>query len=173
MHNYTVVVGPGEDPADIEGLTDLEEVRRRIYRTGSYHLSRGDGGGMHMLELKIWKELNLDPRDKSWYEESGTFMLDSLLNADKTGRYHMIGSSTWTMHKSEIKNLKLLVTGPQNLYEMCLVSAARHPQLEYNRDLAEKFYDFVARPEGQRIIDQFGRQQYGTQLYYPDVIKNP
>ena len=173
MHNYTVVVGPLKDPAGIAGLTDLREVHERIFRTGSPYLSRGDGGGMHILELKIWKDLDLDPRGKSWYGESGTFMLDSLLNADKTGRYHMLDSSTWAMHKSKVKNLKLFVTGPANRYEMCLVNPDKHPNLNYNYDLAEKFYDFVAGPEGQGIIDRFGRLQYGESLYHPDAIKNP
>ena len=172
MHNYTVVVGPLKDPAGVAGLADLKEVHRRIFRTESPYLSRGDGGGMHMLEIKIWKELDIDPVGKYWYEESGTFMLESLLGADKSGRYYMLDSSTWTMHKSKVGNLRLLVTGPPNRYEMCLVDAGRHPALEYNYDLAKTFYEFVAGPEGQRIIGRFGRRQYGESLYHPDVIPN-
>ncbi|MBN2321466.1 MAG: tungsten ABC transporter substrate-binding protein [Acidobacteria bacterium] len=173
MHNYTVVVGPGKDPAGIAGLNDLSEVHRKIFLAGSSYLSRGDRGGMHMLELKIWKELDLNPRGQSWYKESGTFMLDSLLNADKTGRYHMLDSSTWAIHKSKVKNLELFVTGPPNRYEMCLVNPDKHPHLNYNYDLAKLFYDFVAGPEGQRIIARFGRREYGESLYHPDVITNP
>jgi tungstate transport system substrate-binding protein len=173
MHNYTVVVGPREDPAGIDDLADLKEVQRRIYQSGSPYLSRGDGGGMHILEMNIWKDLGLDPRGKDWYEESKTFMLASLFNADRSGRYHMLDSSTWTMNKSKVPNLKLFVTGPPNRYEICLVDADKHPHLAYNQDLAQMFYEFLTGLEGQKIIAGFGRFEYGEPLYYPDVIKNP
>ena len=173
MHNYTVVVGPVDDPAKIAGLTDLEEVHRRIFFAKAPYLSRGDGGGMHMLELKTWEALSLDPRFENWYEVSETFMLDSLRNADKSGQYHMLDSSTWTLHKSEMKGLKLLVKGPPNQYEMCLVSTKKHPNLKYNEDMAEKFYDFLISNDGQKIIADFGIEQYGEPVYYPNVIENP
>jgi ABC-type tungstate transport system permease subunit len=53
---------------------------------------------------------------------------------------------------------------------MCLVNTAKHPHLNYNQDLAVMFFEFVAGAEGQQIIRQFGRSQYGESLYHPDVI---
>jgi len=173
MHNYTVVVGPVDDPAKIAGLTNLEEVHRRIFFTKTPYLSRGDGGGMHMLELKTWEALSLDPRLENWYEVSNTFMLASLRHADKSGQYHMLDSSTWTLHKSEMKGLKLLVKGPPNHYEMCLVSTKKHPNLKYNEEMAEKFYAFLISNDGQKMIADFGIEQYGEPVYYPNVIENP
>lgn len=173
MHNFTVVVGPSNDPAGIAGLTDLNEVHKKIAQTKSPYLSRGDGGGMHILEMKTWKDLNIDPDGETWYQVSKKFMLASLLDSDKNGQYHMLDSSTWALHKSKTKNLKLLVKGPANEYEMCLVNAAKHPHLKYNGNLAEKFYDFLVSNEGQKIIAEFGVKQYGEPIYYPTVIKNP
>jgi tungstate transport system substrate-binding protein len=100
-------------------------------------------------------------------------MLASLQHADKSGQYHMLDSSTWALHKSEIKGLKLLVKGPPNQYEMCLVSTKKHPNLKYNQDMAEKFYEFLISNEGQKIIADFGIEQYGEPVYYPNVIENP
>jgi len=173
MHNYTVIVGPVSDPAKIGGLTEIKEAQKRIYQAKAPYLSRGDGGGMHILEIKTWKDLNLEPKGQSWYQVSSKFMLDSLLDSDRNGQYHMLDSSTWALHKSKVKGLKLLVKGPPNEYEMCLVSTAKNPNLKYNQDLAEKFYEFVISNEGQKIIAEFGKQQYGESLYYPAVIKNP
>jgi tungstate transport system substrate-binding protein len=173
MHNYTVVVGPAGDPAKISGLTDLREVQKRIYEAKAPYLSRGDGGGMDILEQNLWKELNVNPNGKPWYQVSGKFMLASLLDADKNGQYHMLDSSTWTLHKSKTKGLKILVKGPSNEYEMCLVSVAKHPHLQYNQGLAAQFYDFLIGNEGQKIIADFGVKEYGEPIYYPTAIKNP
>jgi tungstate transport system substrate-binding protein len=172
MHNYTIIIGPANDPAKISGLTDLKEAHKRISDTKSEYLSRGDGGGMHMLELKLWKDIGFDPSDKDWYEVSKAFMLQSMLNSDKNGQYHMLDSSTWAIHKSKCKNSILLVKGPPNEYEMCLVNAEKHPNLRYNQDLAEKFYDFAISARGQKMIADFGVEKYGESLYYPDAIKS-
>jgi tungstate transport system substrate-binding protein len=173
MHNFTIVVGPESDPAKIAGLSDLKDVHQRIFQAKSPYLSRGDGGGMDILEKKIWKELNADLQGESLYEVSNKFMLASLLDADRMGQYHMLDSSTWALHKSKAKGLKLLVKGPPNEYEMCLVSTAKHPNLKYNQALAEKFYDFLVGNEGQKIIAGFGVKEYGEPIYYPTVIRNP
>lgn len=173
MHNFTVVVGPPDDPAKIAGLTDIKEVQKRIYQAKAPYLSRGDGGGMHILEIKTWKDLNINPAGEKWYQVSGKFMLASLLDADQNGQYHMLDSSTWALHKAKTKILKLLVKGPANEYEMCLVSALKHPHLKYNYDLAEKFYEFLVSNEGQKIIAEFGVKEYGEPIYYPTAMKNP
>lgn len=173
MHNYTVVVGPEGDPANISGLSDLKEVQKKIFEAKAPYLSRGDGGGMNILEVKLWEELNLNPQGQDWYEVSNKFMLASLLDADKNGQYHMLDSSTWTLHKEKTRSLKLLVKGPPNEYEMCLVNTEKHPNLKYNKDLADMFYEFVISNEGQKIIAEFGVKQYGEPIYFPTVIKNP
>ncbi len=166
MNNFTVVVGPPDDPAKIAGLTDIKEVQRRIYETKSPYLSRGDGGGMDILERTTWKTLNVNPDGQPWYQVSKKFMLASLLAADKNSQYHMLDSSTWVLHKSKTKALKLLVKGPPNEYEMCLVSTEKHPHLQYNQDLAVKFYDFLTGSEGQKIISEFGVKEYGEPIYH-------
>jgi tungstate transport system substrate-binding protein len=171
MHNYTVIIGPANDPAKIAGLTDLKEAHKRISAAKSKYLSRGDGGGMHIIELKIWKDIGFNPAGKDWYEVSKEFMLQSMLNSDKNGQYHMLDSSTWAIHKSKCKHSKLLVKGPLNEYEMCLVNPEKHPNLKYNQDLAEKFYDFAISERGQKLIKNFGVEKYGESLYYPDAIK--
>ena len=173
MHNYTVIIGPANDPAKISGLTDLKKAHKRISAAKSKYLSRGDGGGMHLLELRTWKDAGIEPADKDWYEVSKAFMLQSMLDSDKNGQYHMLDSSTWAMHKSKCKNSKLLVKGPPNEYEMCLVNVEKHPNLRYNQELAQKFYDFAISDKGQKLISNFGIKKYGESLYYPDAIKNP
>lgn len=167
MHNYTIIVGPAADPAGIAGLSDLIEAHKRIFNAKAAYLSRGDGGGMHILEGKIWDTLRLNPQKATWYEISREFMLSSLLHADLHGQYHMLDSSTWALHKSKAPNLKRLVQGPPNQYEICLISAAKHANLQYNQALAEKFYEFMTGDDGSRIIAEFGIREYGEPIYFP------
>ncbi len=98
-------------------------------------------------------------------------MLESLMDANRGGEYHMLDSSTWALHQSKIKNLEVLVKGPKNEYEMCLVSTEKHANLKYNFEYAEKFYEFLVSEKGQKLIADFGVKEYGEPVYYPFVKK--
>ena len=83
MYNLTIIVGPKDDPAKIGGLADLEQAHKKILETKAKYLSRGDGGGMDILEHQIWKKLGAVPAGSNWYQVSHKFMLASLLDADQ------------------------------------------------------------------------------------------
>ena len=171
MYNLTVIVGPKEDPAKIRGISDLLEAHKRIAAARAKYLSRADGGGMNILEMEIWKKLGLQPEGSDWYLVRRKFMLESLLDADRGLEYHMLDSSTWALHQSKIKNLEVLVKGSKNEYEMCLVSVEKHPNLRYNQDLANQFYEFLIGDKGQQLIGNFGMKEYGEPIYYPFAKK--
>ena len=54
---------------------------------------------------------------------------------------------------------------------MCLVSAEKHSNLKYNQQWAVKFYDFLVSDVGQKIIGNFGMEEYGQPIYYPYARK--
>ena len=130
MYNITYIVGPKDDPAKIGDLKDLTMAHRKIHEAKAKYLSRGDGGGMDLLEQKIWGSLQLNPAGQPWYSVSRKFMLDSLIDADNNGQYHMLDSSTWVMHRSKVPNLKLMVIGPRNEYEICLIDPEKTTESE-------------------------------------------
>ena len=41
------------------------------------------------------------------------------------------------------------------------------PNLKYNFEYAEKFYDFCLSDRGQKVIAEFGKDQYGESIYFP------
>ncbi len=171
MYNLTIIVGPKEDPAKIRGISDLLEAHKRIAAARAKYLSRADGGGMNILEMEIWKKLGLQPEGSDWYLVRRKFMLESLLDADRGLEYHMLDSSTWALHQSKIKSLEVLVKGPKNEYEMCLVSIEKHPNLKYNQVFADQFYEFLIGEKGQQVIGDFGKKEYGEPIYYPFAKK--
>ena len=166
MHNYFVIVGPKGDPAGIRGFADLAQAHLRIAETRSLYLSRGDKGGMHKREKAIWRELGIAPTS-DWYKVSHDFMMASLKMADKLGAYHMADSSTWTVMKEKLGNLDLLVLGEPNRYEVAAVNPAKFPNVNY--ELAKQFIEYITSPQGQAIIRDFGKDEYGEPLYYPDA----
>jgi tungstate transport system substrate-binding protein len=143
-------------------------VHKRIADRDSLYLSRGDEGGVHKREKEIWSELGIEPSKEDWYLVSSDFMTDSLKMADRMKAYHMADSSTWTVMKGGLSNLDLLVVGDLNRYEATAVNPEKHSNVNY--DLARAFIEYITSPEGQKIIRDFGREEYGEPLYHADAI---
>ena len=142
------------------------EAHKRVRAAKAKYLSRADGGGMNILEMEIWKKLGLQPEGSDWYLVRRRPVLESL--RCRWGlEYHLLDSSTWALHQSKIKNLEVLVRGPKNEYEMCLVSVEKHPNLKYNQVFSNQFYDFLIAERGQRLIGDLGKKEYGEPIYYP------
>ena len=169
MHNYFVIMGPKDDPAGIRDISDLTEAHKLIANTDSLYLSRGDEGGMHQREKAIWTEVGIDPAKEDWYLVSNDFMMASLRMANDRGAYHMADSSTCTVMKDELSSLDTIVVGYPNSYEATVVNPEKYSHVTYG--LANNFVEYIISSEGQTIIADFGKEEFGEPLYYPDAIK--
>ena len=57
-----------------------------------------------------------------------------------------------------------------NIYTAMPINPDRHPQT--NIEGANNFVNFLVSPEGQQIIGNYGKQQYGQPLFTP-IPTNP
>ena len=55
MHNDFIIVGPGDDPAGIEGLNEARTALERIAGERALFASRGDDSGTHTKEQQLWQ----------------------------------------------------------------------------------------------------------------------
>ena len=86
--------------------------------------------------------------------------------------YCLVDRATWLAHQKEIDALAILVEGDAQLfnpYSVIVVAPAKFPWL--NVKLASRFAEFIRSAEGQAIIRDFGKDKFGSALFYPDVIK--
>lgn len=161
--NEFYIVGPANDPAKIKTSQSAPEAYARIAAKEALFYSRGDNSGTHQKELAIWKLTGVTPEGK-WYEINKDFMLATLKKADKTGAYFMTDSSTWVVAKKELKNLKILFRGDKMLINTYV--ALKQPGSEnIKKQKSQKFIDFLASPQGQKLIEAYGVNEYGESLY--------
>ncbi len=172
MFNDFVIVGPENDPAGIDGLTDVLEAFEQIAETESVFISRGDESGTHVKELTIWDEAGIDPTG-SWYREAGSGMGEVLTQADLTPGYTLADRGTYLSQRSEL-DISIRVEGPieggpdllANPYGIIAVNPGVHDHVEY--DLAMAYIGFVTSVEGQDIIENHTVD--GEQLFFPEAI---
>ncbi len=169
MYNDFVIVGPGNDPAGVRGLSNAVEAFKRIAGSGASFISRGDDSGTHRQELRLWEEAGVDARAASgkWYKEVGAGMGATLNTAAGLDGYTLTDRATWTTFKNRA-NLELLDESDVRLfnqYAVIRVNPALHKSVKAAE--AKEFADWLVSPEGQQLIGSF--QVEGQVLFHPNA----
>ncbi len=108
MYNDFVIIGPGSDPAGIKNVVNATEAFRKIAEAGAegkaLFISRADKSGTHLLELKIWSQLGIQPSTSqhAWYLEAGASMATVLRMSNEKQAYTLVDRGTWLSKKKEL-----------------------------------------------------------------------
>lgn len=167
MHNDFVVLGPKSDPANVKVSKDAVGAFRKIAKSKGVFVSRGDNSGTHKKEKMLWEKAGISP-DKDSYIEVGQGMAATLRVADEKQGYVLCDSSTYLSLKNTIDLLMLCEGDPSlmNYYSLILVNPVRFPKA--NAQGARALFDFLLSEDTRKIIENFGRDKFGRQLFFWD-----
>lgn len=163
MHNFFVIAGPDEDPADVRGNKPVEAFKA-IAKNHASFVSRGDDSGTHRRELSFWHELGIDPQGESWYVEAGLGMGDALLLAGQKRAYILSDLASFLRFKSRT-GLEILCDQDAKLlnpYGVTVLAGKR-------AQAATVFADWITGEEAQRLIGDFGSEEFGQALFIPSA----
>jgi tungstate transport system substrate-binding protein len=169
MHNDFIIVGPDGDPAAVRDEERANDAFLAIYNAAAPFISRGDDSGTNALELKVWEAAGVDPVGQSWYEESGQGMGATLQIANQRQAYTLSDRGTY-LSQGEALDLEVLLEGDPallNVYHVIVVNPDVHGDV--NATGARAFAAFITRPDVQQIIGEFGVDEYGEPLFFPDA----
>jgi tungstate transport system substrate-binding protein len=172
MHNDFIVVGPAKDPANVKGSTNINDAMQRVAASSAPFISRGDASGTNALELKLWKDVGIDPKGKPWYQESGTGMGQTLQIASEKAGYTISDRATYLAQQKNL-SLDLLRQGDAsllNVYHVIQVDPKKSNKI--NAEGASAFIAWLESPATQKAIGEYGRDKYGQQLFVPDYGKD-
>ena len=168
MYNDFIIIGPYNDPAEINSSQNAFEVFKKIYNAKSVFSSRGDESGTHKAEIKIWNEINLETNkfNGNWYRELGLGMGATLNVAVQMDAYTLSDRATWLAFNNK-RDHKILFEGDKSLfnqYGIIPVNPKKCPTVKFN--LSEKFIYWMLSKEGQNKIASF--KVNGHQLFFPN-----
>ena len=171
MHNDFVILGPADDPAGIKGMTDAGEAFKKISESKSNFFSRGDDSGTHTKEKEVWTASGVEPSG-TWYKSVGKGMGDTIVMADQQNGYTLSDRGTYLSMKDKI-NLVVLAEGDlilYNPYGVIAVNPSKFPEKSGEYELAMLYIGYLTSPEGQKIIREYGKEEFGQPLFFPDAI---
>lgn len=168
MYNDFVIVGPPDDPADIEGMNRAPRAFEEIASAEAPFVSRGDESGTHTKEKAIWDEAGIDPSG-DWYISAGQGMGAVLTMADEQLAYTLSDRATYLARTLEGTELVILVEGDPILFNPYGVIAVNPEKSEeINNELANTFIDWLISVPTQEMISEFGVEDFGAPLFTPD-----
>jgi tungstate transport system substrate-binding protein len=171
MYNDFVIVGPPNDPAGVKGMKTAGEALKKISEKGVLFISRGDNSGTHVAEMELWKLAGIKPSG-SWYEvyeKGSTGNAPTLQYTDQKAAYTVIDRATYLTLKDKIK-LVVLVEKDEallNYITLIPVNPQKFPKVNYQDTMI--FVKWLTAPDkGQKIIRDFGKDKYGSALFFPN-----
>ena len=168
MYNDFVILGPSADPAGIKGMTSAADAFRKIADARATFVSRGDNSGTHMKEMAIWQAAGVEPAG-DWYESAGQGMGAVLTMANEQQAYTLSDRATYLSRRDGL-DLDILVEGDPMLFNQYGVLPIAQDEAHQNKFAAAMaFVDWITSPETQQLIAEFGKEQYGQQLFYPNA----
>jgi tungstate transport system substrate-binding protein len=171
MYNDFVIVGPSNDPAGIKGMKLATEALKKISEKKVTFISRGDKSGTHVSEMELWGKAGIKPSG-SWYviyEKGAMGNVPTLRYTDERSAYTVIDRATYLTLKGQIK-LDILVERDEallNYITLIPVNPQKFPKVNYEDTMV--FVRWLTSPKkGQRIIKDFGKDKYGSPLFFPN-----
>jgi tungstate transport system substrate-binding protein len=176
-YNYFTIVGPPDDPAGIRGM-DTTEAMETLVEMGrkdeSVWVSRGDDSGTHTKELELWSRMSFEapkPGEEFWFVEAGTGMGKTLQIAEEKQGYTLTDMGTYLKYReSGLVSLEMMVVSVQSLLNVYNAIAV-NPKTVLGSDFegAMEFIEFLISEEGQVLIGEHGKEDYGMSLFNPAV----
>lgn len=162
MYNQFIFVGPAEDPLGLKDMKSGSEAMKKIAEGKAPFVSRGDDSGTHKAENKFWKAAAIEPSG-DWYKSAGAGMGDTLKMADELKGYTYTDEATYLrMKKDGAIQLEPTLRGlPEllNQYGVLVIKDAKE------QDAAQKFFDWIISAEGQKVISEYGIEEFGAPLF--------
>jgi len=171
MYNDFIIIGPASDPAGVKGKS-VKEALQAIQAKKANFVSRGDKSGTHMMELDLWRGSGAPvPEKETWYAQAGQGMMATITIAAEKNAYTLADRGTYIKYENNMQGnppLKILVEGDQALFNQYSVIAVNPAKCQKAQlELATKFSNWIAGPEGQKLIKDF--KVMGKPLFTPNA----
>ena len=174
MYNDFLVAGP--DLTAISHNANANQTFKDIAAKNLPFISRGDNSGTHAMEKNLWKAVGIDPASLSKYTSAGQGMGAVLQMAGEMKAYTLTDRATWlALSKDKKINLPAVCEkDPRllNYYGVIAVnpdafSGARRTRI--NAEGGQAFVDWILKDTTQKLIGQYGIEQYGGALFTPNA----
>lgn len=173
MFNHLAIFGPNNDPEDISKQTDLVKTLQLISNNELAFLMPHHLSGITHRIKELWGIAGIKP-DWIDYQETGTSPAATLKQAAIFESYTVAELAAYQINKKSMTKIRPLFIDEEvfrNTYSIIVVN--RDKDTSENKDLSLRFFDFITSEEVQSYINEYGKSQFGANLYTPIALLDP
>lgn len=152
--NDFVLIGPVENQAGVLPSDSAEVAFRRILKSGSHFVSRGDNSGTHSRELEIWRAAAVDPAGSQNYTSLGQSMSSILRSARELEAYTLSDAATF-QQVGDGSSQRILLEKDARFRNVYSVILHREGTGAEAHSRAARFAEWLLSPEGAQSISKF------------------
>ena len=171
MYNDFIIIGPSDDPAGLTELAagDVLGGFQQIADTESTFVSRGDNSGTHIMEVKLWGELGMEEPTDDWYVSAGQGMGDVILMSNELEGYTMTDRGTYLSMMNNIDMIIVVEEDPKLFNQYGVIAVNPKKGKHINGEGAALFVEWILSETTQELIAEFGMEEFGMPLFFPNA----
>lgn len=151
MFNDFLIVGPVDDPAAVRDAPTAADAMRRIARSASPFVSRGDASGTHAREQQLWNLAGVRP-PAGRLLETGQGMAATLRVASEREGYCLTDRATFLQLAPALRLARVFEGGVEMLNTYAIIVAnGGAPRCEAGKRLVS----WLAEGRGRRLVEEF------------------
>jgi tungstate transport system substrate-binding protein len=172
MYNDYVIVGPPD--GSIKYSDDAAAVFKQIMEESLVFVSRGDDSGTHSKEKSLWKAAEIENFESNPnYKSAGAGMGATLLMANEMKGYCLADRGTWlsSAKTSDVSfEIEIICEGDKSLFnQYSVIAVSPDIYADINYEGADAFIEWICSPEIQKLIGEFGVEEFGQPLFVPNA----
>ena len=173
MYNDFLLAASEDNLAKIGTEKNIVNLMKLIATEKLPFVSRGDESGTHSFEKKTWKAagVTLPEGTSDWYFSIGQGMSDTLnVTAEKKG-FTISDRSTFLATKATTKLVEVSEPSPELVNQYGIIELNPAKVTVRNPEGAKKFIEWLLSDEAKALISEYGKTEYGQQLFFPGTFK--
>ena len=173
MYNDFLLVGDEAVKEQVGDEKNIVELLKIIEEKKLPFVSRGDDSGTHGFEKRTWAtaDVTLPEGESDWYFSVGQGMANTLQVAAEKQGFTIADRSTFLATQESTKLVEVSEPSEEVVNQYGIIELNKEKVTVRNPEGAKVFIDWLLSDQAAELIKEFGKAEYGQQLFFPGTFK--
>ena len=173
MYNDFLLVGDEAVKEQVGDEKNIVELLKIIEEKKLPFVSRGDDSGTHGFEKRTWAaaDVTLPEGESDWYFSVGQGMANTLQVAAEKQGFTIADRSTFLATQEATKLVEVSEPSEELVNQYGIIELNKEKVTVGNPEGAKVFIDWLLSDQAADLIKEFGKAEYGQQLFFPGTFK--